>query len=183
MSDVFFGLQVAVQSPIHDPWRAQVARAVREHARDLRFADQRVLWGRVANQLLEAIDRVALGFWDFVPDGGGEYADWTRGIEDDSIETWAPDASGARMDHVLVSALFLLAADRASARTVGERCDLPESEWRTRATWRHLFATLPLLDFASVRSAALYLTPGGDRAAFSLRELQGEGYDYLLRVE
>ncbi|HZN38685.1 MAG TPA: hypothetical protein VFD82_07770 [Planctomycetota bacterium] len=183
MSGVFFALQVAVLSPPHDPWRAQVASAVREHTRDLRFADQRVLWGRVANHLLAAVDRVALGFWDFVPDGGSEYADWVRGIEDDTAEAWVPDASDARMDHVLVSALFLLAADGASAQTVGERCDLPEDEWRTRATWRHLFATLPLLDFASVRNAALYLTPGGDRAAFSLRELQGEGYDYLLRVE
>lgn len=183
MNGVFFGLQVAVQSPPHDPWRAQLARAVREHTRDLRFADQKILWGRVANQLLAAVDRISLGFWDLVPNGGNEYADWVRGIEDDTGESWVPDASGARMDHVLVSALFLLPANGASADTVGERCDLPEDEWRTRSTWRHLITTLPLLDFASVHSAALYLTPGGDRAAFSLRELQGDGYDYLLRVE
>lgn len=183
MSDVFFGLQIAVTSPPHDPWRTQLAGAVREHLRDLQFADQRILWGRVANHLLAAVDRFVLGFWDFVPDGRGEFTDWVRGIEDDSAETWTPDRSGARMDLVLVSAMFLLPANGASAGTVGERCDLPESRWRTRATWRHLIDTLPMLDFASVRSDALYLTPGGDRAAFSRRELEGEGYDYLLPVE
>jgi hypothetical protein len=181
--DVFFGLQVAVASPPHDPWRTQLQRTTRQHVKDLALADQRGLWGSVGNALLAAVDRCSLGFWDLVPDGAAEYDDWVRGIEDDSAEPWVPDGSGARMDHVLVSAMFLLAADGESARVVGDRCDLPEHEWRRRATWRHLFATLPLLDFASVRGDALALTPGNERLAFSLRELRGDGYDYLLAVE
>jgi hypothetical protein len=181
-SELFFGMQVAVQSPPHDPWRERLQRLVRQHMKDLALADKRGLWGAVANALLEAVGRCNLGFWDLIPDGRGEYDDWVQGIEDDSAEPWVPDASGARMDHVLVSAMFLLPAHGASARLVGERCDLPEEEWSHRATWRHLFATLPLLDFASVRGDAVALTPGSERLAFSLRELRGDGYDYLLPV-
>jgi hypothetical protein len=183
MEELFFGLQVAVLGPPHDPWRTRLAARVREHVKDLRVQDQRGLFGSLANQLLAATDRIALGFWDLVPDGRREFDDWVKGIEDDTAEPWVADASGARMDHVLVSALFLLPAGGAAARTAGERCDLPERAWRQRTTWRHLFATLPLLDFASVQSAALALTPGGERAAFSLRELRGTGYEYLLPVE
>jgi len=183
MSDLFFGLQVAVQSPPHDPWRARLLRLVREHVKDLRLQDQRGLYGSLANLLIDAADRVALGFWDFVPDGRAEYDDWVKGIEDDSAEPWVADATGARLDHVLVSAMFLVPGTGASAGTLGERCDLPEATWRRRSTWRHLFATLPMLDFGSVRSDALYVTPGGERAAFSLRELRGDGNDYLLPVE
>ena len=49
-----------------------------------------------------------------------------------------------------------------------------------RGTFRTLFATIGELDFASVRAAAAYLTPGNEALAFSRRELEGDGYDYLL---
>jgi hypothetical protein len=183
MSDVFFGLQFAVQSPPHDPWRSRLHSVVRQHVRDLPLADKRGLWGSVGNLLLAAIDRCPLAFWDLVPNGRTEYDDWIAGIEDDSAEAWVPDRSGARMDHVLVSAMFLLPENGASAALVGEACDLPEAKWTHRSTYRSLIEVLPRLDFASVRGDAVYLTPGGDRLAFSLRELQGDGYDYLLRIE
>lgn len=183
MGDVFFAIQVAVQAPPHDPWRRRLTTLVRSHVRDLPLRDKRGLYGSLANLLEEAAGRCVLGFWDFVPDGRAEYDDWVRGVEDDSAEPWVPDRSGARLDHVLVTAMFLLQQDGAAAAVAGERCDLPEAQWTARATWRHLFATLPMLDFASVRGDAVYVVPGGDREAFSLRELQGEGYDYLVPIE
>jgi hypothetical protein len=183
MADVFFGLQLAVQSPPSDPWRIRLHSVVRAHVRDLPLQDQRGLWGSVANLLLEAIDRCSLAFWDFVPNGKREYDDWVTGIEDDSAEPWRPDPTEARMDHVLVSAMFLLPVHGASVDLVGDACDLPESAWRRRGTLRSLIELLPRLDYASVRGCAVYVTPGNDGLAFSLRELQGEGYDYLLRVE
>jgi hypothetical protein len=183
MSMIFFGMQLAMRAAPGDPWRTRLEALVRTHSRDLGYADQRGLWGSIANQLLDGVDRATLAFWDFVPDGKRQYDEWVAGIEDDSAEAWVDDRSGAALDHVLVSALFLLASDGASADVVGERCDLPEAVWRTRATWRHLLATLPMLDFASIHGNALYVTPGGPRAAFSLRELRDDGYDYLLPVE
>ena len=78
MVDVFFGLQLAVQSPAHDPWRSRLSSVVRQHVRDLPLADKRGLWGSVGNLLLDSLDRCALGFWDFVPDGKPDYDDWPR---------------------------------------------------------------------------------------------------------
>jgi len=179
--DAFFGIQLAVQSPPGDPWRSQLRELVRRHQRDLRIADQRVLYGALANLLHDALPRAALGYWDFVADGAGEYADWVKGLEDDSLETWAPD-HGAQNDHVLATAVFLLPQDQPSAMLVGERCDLPESTWMHRATFAHLLETLTMLRFRSVRSDAVYVTPGGPDLAFSLRELQGKGYEYLLPI-
>lgn len=183
MTDLFFGLQLAVQSPPHDPWRARLHSVVRQHVRDLPLADQRGLWGSVANLLLDGLGRCSFGFWDLVQNGRQEYDDWVKGIEDDSAEPWVADATGAKMDHILVSAMFLLPAGGKSALLVGDQCDLPEASWMQRATFRRLINTLPQLDFASVRGDAVYVTPGGDRQAFSRRELQGEGYDYLLPLE
>ena len=182
MNEVFFGIQLAVQSRPHDPWRGQLCRLVREHTRDLSSLDKRGLFGSFANQLLAAESRWALGFWDFVPDGRTEYDDWVRGIEDDSAETWQPDRSGAVLDHVLVSVLLALPRSSISAELVAERSDLDESTWSRRATYRLLVETLPRLHLASVRGSAIYLTPGSERGAFSLRELRGDGYDYLLPI-
>jgi hypothetical protein len=66
---------------------------------------------------------------------------------------------------------------------VGERCDLPEATWTLRSTFRHLLGCLPLLDLGSVRSAAVFVTPGSERLAFTRRELTGAGYDYLLPLQ
>ena len=180
MSDLFFGMQLAVQAVPHDPWRTRLCSLVRAHNRDLVVQDLRGLYGALGNLLLDATTRMPLAFWDLIPNGRSEYDDWVRGIEDDSAETWQPDRSGARMDHILVSVMLLLPADGHSAELVGERCDLPESTWTTRPAIRQLIEILPQLDFASVRGNAIYVTPGGDREAFSLRELRGDGYDYLL---
>ena len=182
MQEVFFGIQLAVQSPPHDPWRSQLTRLVRSHTRDLTTLDQRGLFGSFANQLLAAERRWTLGFWDFVPDGRTEYDDWVRGIEDDSAETWVPDRSGAKLDHALVSVLLALPSGSISADVVAERCDLDEDTWTHRASFRHLVEMLPMLHAASVRGSALYVTPGSEREAFSLQELRGEGYDYLLPI-
>jgi hypothetical protein len=180
MSDLFFGFQLAAPAPPHDPWRTRLCNLVRSHTRDLGLQDQRGLFGALANLLLPAIDHMPLAFWDLIENGHAEYDDWVQGIEDDSAEPWQPDRSGARMDHVLVSAMFLVPQGGHSGKLIGERCDLPESEWTARSTIRQLVGTLSQLDFASVRGSAVYVTPGGDREAFALTELRGPGYDYLL---
>ena len=181
MSDIFFGIQVAVQSPPGDSWRERLCSLVRRHQRDLRVDDKRGLYGAVINLLQQMPGRLSLGFWDFIPDGKNDFDEWASGLEDDAQETWAPDR-GAVMDHVLVTMIFLLPEDGSSAELVGQRCDLPETDWMTLATFQRLFETVGMLRFASVRQDGLYVTPGGLDVAFSLRELQTEGYDYLLPI-
>ena len=91
-----------------------------------------------------------------------------------ALTMWHPKCRYGAMCH------FLLPSRGRSAQLVGERCDLPEDRWMQRGTFRTLFATIGELDFASVRAAAAYLTPGNEALAFSRRELEGDGYDYLL---
>jgi hypothetical protein len=179
----FFGIQLAVQSPPGDPWRGKVCDIVRQHQRDLAVVDKRVLYGALANLLVEAAPRWTLGFWDFIAGGQSEFDDWVRGLEDDARERWQPDASGAPMDQALVSVVVLLEPGGNAARIAGDRCDIPESDWRTRDTYVHLVETLPMLSFPTVRGDGVYVTPGGPDLAFSRRELEGEGYEYLLAME
>lgn len=183
MSEVFFGLQLAVHSPPGDPWRRELGELVRRHQQDLRIEDKRTLYGAFANALQAALPKSALGFWDYVVPGEGEYREWMRGIEDDAEERWAPDPTGAAMEYALVSAFFLMPRGSSADVLLGERCDLPEAQWMQRDAFSLLIAALPQLRFASVRSDAIYVVPGGLDLAFSLRELQGDGYEYLLPIE
>jgi hypothetical protein len=180
VSDHFFGIQIALQAPANGTLRRQLARLLRQQSQDLDVLGQRTLFGMLGNTLREGVDVATLGFWDLQPNGRAEYDDWVRGLEDDAAERWVADTAAVRLDHALVTMLFLLPSRGRSARLVGERCDLPEDRWMQRGTFRTLFATVGELDFASVRAAAAYLTPGNEALAFSRRELEGDGYDYLL---
>jgi hypothetical protein len=179
MGDTFFGIQLAVESAPRDPWRQLLAERLRRWQRDLGHDDQRTLFGGLANHLREALARCPLGYWDLVRDGRAEFEEWQQGLEDDSAETWAPDPSGAKLDHALITLLFLVPAGSPADQLLGERCDLPEAHWLLRDTFAHLLETVAMLPFEHVRRTGVYLTPGGVQLAFSLPELRGTGYEYL----
>ena len=104
------------------------------------------------------------------------------GLEDDAETTWVPDR-GVANDQALVSLVFLLQDGGEAAALAGERCDLPEEQWRARDTFRHLLETVAMLPFASVAADAIYVIPGGLDLAFSRRELESADYEHLLPVE
>ncbi|MEZ5964830.1 MAG: hypothetical protein R3F56_13375 [Planctomycetota bacterium] len=179
MTDVFFGLQLAIVSPPGDPWRARLADLLRTFQRDLEIADQRGLYGALANALMDALPRATLGYWDFQADGAKEYADWLEGLRAEAETPWQPDPTGATMDHALVSMLLLAPGSSGAAMQLGEACDLPEPRWQDRDTFAGLVQALPRVSFASVRGDAVFVTPGSVDAAFSRAELAGEDYAHL----
>jgi hypothetical protein len=75
--------------------------------------------------------------------------------------------------------LFLVERDSNSDLTLGEHCDLPESDYFTRGTFAQLIAAIPTLNFANVQADAVYLSPGNDTDGLSDDDLRGEGYEYL----
>ena len=75
--------------------------------------------------------------------------------------------------------IFLLEEGSNTDRTLGERCDMPESEYFTRTTFGRLFATIPLFNFANVEADAVYLMPGSDEDGLSEEDVHGGGYEYL----
>ena len=85
----------------------------------------------------------------------------------------------AEKKYVLCTVLALVERDSNSDLTLGERCDLPEAEYFTRATFAQLIATIPTLNFANVQADAVYLTPGSDEDGLSDEDLHGGGYEYL----
>lgn len=182
MSDTFFGIQLAVQSPPRDPWRQLLAERLRRWQHDLGHDDLRTLLGGIANQLRDALLRCPLGYWDLVRNGRAEFEEWKQGLEDDSSETWVPDRTGAKHDHALVTLLFLVPGGSAADQLLGERCDLPEADWLKRDSFARLLETVAMLPYAQVRATGVYLTPGGADLAFSLRELCDEGYEYLEQL-
>jgi len=179
MSYTFFGLQIAIQSPPGDPWRGALVELVRRNLRGLDLVEKRSLYFELAELLRDAEDRWALGTWDLVAGARGEleFDSWVSGLE---ASADAPlDASAATGDHVVVSVVVLVEDGSGAATTLGERCDLPERTWHTRATFERLVSTLRSLSFAGVRADGVYLVPGDVGAGIPLAELRGEGWDYL----
>lgn len=177
----FFGFQFALPAQTLGPRRGQLADIIRNHGRASSAQDMRSLWALATPALLEISASAELGFWDLIRDAGEtEYEDWASGLEETA--GWSADDFGAPSRGeamALFSAIFLLEPGSNADRLLGERCDLPESAWMTRATFRRLVATPPMLNLTGVKGCGLYLSPGDGLPGFAPRVLRGEGFEYL----
>jgi hypothetical protein len=177
MSGTFFGIQIAIQSPPGEPWREGLVELLRGNMQDQSIFEKRVLYSRLAQHLAAARPRWTLGTWDYITGAGGEveFDSWVSGLEACADEP-VTDRAG---DHVVVSVALLVEPGSRSESVLGERCDLPESEWHTRAAFNRLIDSLRMLAFPGVLADGVYLVPGDAAAGVPLDELRGEGWDYL----
>ena len=182
MNSTFFGLQLAIRSPAGDPWRERLLELLRGNQGDQDVLEKRALYTRLSELLADAAPHWTLGTWDLVtePRAQREFDSWVSELEASVDEPLDPAASEG--DHVVVSVVFLVEAGGRSDTTLGERCDLPESSWLTRATYARLAATLRMLHLPSVRADGVYVVPGDGSCGISLAELRGEGWDYLQPI-
>jgi hypothetical protein len=185
----FFGIQVAVKAFFKDDFRKRLHETVARADAEQSLAEKRTFWKRVTAVLNEAMPVFEYGYWDLIREDHAEqeFESWCSEIEG-SVATEAEEMGSAAdevnrlsadQSYVLVTMAFLLERDSNSDLTVGERCDLPESDWFTRQTFAHLVATIPMLNFANVQADAVYIVPGNDTDGLSDDDLHGEGYEYL----
>jgi hypothetical protein len=185
----FFAIQVAVKAFFKDDFRKRLHQTVARADAEQSLAEKRTFWKQVTAVLNEAMPVFEYGYWDLIREDSAEeeFESWCSEIEG-SVATEAEEMGSAAdevnrlsadQSFVLVTLAFLLERDSNSDLTVGERCDLPESDWFTRATFAHLIATVPMLNFANVQADAVYIVPGNDTDGLSDDDLHGEGYEYL----
>ena len=189
MDYTFFGVQIAVKAFFKDPLRQQLAKVIAESAAEQTLFEKRAFWKRLCAVLNEAMPVFELGYWDLIRGDKAqvEFETWSSEIEG-ALASEREEMGGAAdevnrlsaaKDYILVTAAVLVERGSNSDLTLGERCDLPESEWFTRQTMAHLVATFPLLNFVNVQADAVYLMPGSEDDGFSQEDLFGGGYEYL----
>jgi hypothetical protein len=186
----FFGLQVAFKRDSRDPLPGQLHHLLaRDAGARQSITDKQRFWRNVTSLLAPASSAFEFGDWDLVRGFGaaGDYDEWVADIE----EGLAPDPHGDRNDlvadggvdaspsYVLATMMVLVDGGSNADETLGIGCDIPESDWLTRATFAQLLAILPRLNFANVQSDAIYLVPGRGRQGPSAADLVS--HDYRLR--
>lgn len=189
MAYTFFGVQVAVKAFFKDDFRTRLHEAIAGGAVEQSINDKREFWKRVTAVLNDAMPVFEYGHWDLIRGGNAEseFETWCSEIEGaaatvkEEMGTAVDETTRSSSDktYVLVTVLFLLEQGSPSDETLGERCDLPENTWFTRATFARLIASIPLLNFVDVQADAAYVVPGNDTDGFSEDDLRGEGYEYL----
>ena len=184
MAYSFFGVQVAFKRVARDPLRGQLHDLLARDAagRQSVGAKQR-FWGRVYALLTNA--PIEYGNWDLVRGANAQdqFNEWASEIE--SNITTDPDRAGASAQrssssYVLATAIFLVDRGSNADQTLGNECDIPESEWLTRQTFARLLAIFPQLNFANVQADAVYVVPGADRDGPTARELISPDYGLTL---
>ncbi len=189
MDYTFFGVQIAIKAFFKDPLRQQLATIIAESDAEQTLFEKRGFWKRLAAIVNEAMPVFELGYWDLIRGGRAqeEFETWCSEIEGalaserEEMGARADEVNrlSANKDYVLFTAAVLVERTSNSDDTLGERCDIPESEYFTRATFGRLVATFPLLNFANVQADAVYLIPGSEDDGLSQEDLFGGGYEYL----
>ena len=189
MDYTFFGVQIAIKAFFKDPLRQQLAKVIADSSAEQTLFEKRAFWKRLCAVLNEAMPVFELGYWDLIRGGKaqGEFETWCSEIEGalatekEEMGTRADEVNrlSANKDYILLTAAVLLERGSNSDLTLGERCDLPESDYFTRQTFARLVAAFPLLNFINVQADAVYLMPGSEDDGFSQEDLLGGGYEYL----
>jgi hypothetical protein len=182
-------MQIAIKAFFKDPLRQQLAKVIADSSAEQTLFEKRAFWKRLCAVLNEAMPVFELGYWDLIRGGKaqGEFETWCSEIEGalatekEEMGTRADEVNrlSANKDYILLTAAVLLERGSNSDLTLGERCDLPESEYFTRQTFARLVAGFPLLNFVNVQADAVYLMPGSEDDGFSQEDLLGGGYKYL----
>jgi hypothetical protein len=185
----FFGVQIAVKAFFKDPLRQQLAKVIAESEAQQTLFEKRAFWKRLCAVLNEAMPVFELGYWDLIRAGKAqeEFETWCSEIEGalaserEEMGAGADEVNrvSANKDYILLTAAVLVEQGSNSDLILGERCDLPESEYFTRQTMSRLVGSFPLLNFVNVQADAVYLMPGSEDDGFSLEDLFGGGYEYL----
>ncbi len=189
MPFTFFAVQIAIRAFHKDPLRARLHQAISRAPREQTLFEKRTFWKEISALVNEAMPVFEYGFWDLVRGGNAqeEFETWCSEIEG-SLATEGQEMGGAADEvnrlsadkkYLLVSMLLLVERGSNSDLTLGDRCDLPESEYWSRQTLARLVATIPLLNFATVRADAVYLVPGNEEDGLSDDDLHAGGYEYL----
>ena len=189
MDYTFFGLQIAVKAFFKDDYRQRLAKVIAESEAEQTLFEKRAFWKRLCAVVNEGMPVFELGYWDLIRGGRAqeEFETWCSEIEGalaserEEMGERADEVNrlSANKDYVLFTAAVLIERDSNSDLTLGERCEMPESEYFTRSTLARLVASFPLLNFANVQADAVYLMPGSEQDGLSQEDLVGGGYEYL----
>jgi len=187
----FFGIQVAFKNFHRDPLRRTLHELIAGSGGDARQSplEKQGFWKRFSARITEAMPVFEYGDWDLIRGGNAEetFNQWVSEIEG-SLAT-EPEEVGAAADeavhlgsapsYVLATMMALVDKGSNADETLGEWCDIPESQWLTRQTFARLVSVFPRLNFAYVQADAVYLVPGNDKDGLSAEDLVSADYHHL----
>lgn len=186
MSFSFFGVQVAFKQLARDPLSGQLHHLLaRDAVPRQSITDKLRFWKHVSALLRPAEPAFEYGDWDLVRSGDAEsqFREWSGEIEtgfmirldDDATVHEGPRDAGSP-SYVIATMIALVERGSNADETLRLHCDLPESEWLTRATFAQLISIFPRLNFANVQADAIYLAPGRGREGPTAADLESEDY-------
>ncbi|GDY13214.1 hypothetical protein LBMAG53_20920 [Planctomycetota bacterium] len=181
----FFGIQMVLDLPQRHLIRERLARCVRTMRKGQNHHEQRAAWLQVATVMTSTLPMLVLGNWEFVRKrGSNEFTAWKGELE--AMAGWSNhDFQGAEQvpdDLLLVTVIFLIQAGSNADLALGDRCDLPESDWYQRVTFGRLIAGVWQLNHLGVHDSAMYLAPNPDRLGFSRSVLVGGEFPHLRPI-
>ena len=183
MKHTLLAIQIFMGLPEATAFHAQLQSLLAAAPDGQTFGDKNNFYMQVLQILRPYGLLIDRGVWDYVEDpdrAEAEWKDWTQGTVADAIEakeTESPFRGGRR--YTFLTLLFLLAKGGATDRFICEHCRMSEDFMWRKGTFMYLLDAIPTMNFASVRSDAIYLRPGMGAPGVTEEELGLEHYSYL----
>lgn len=182
----FFGMQVVVRSPRGSSLRQRIRGLLVDPSPELSVDEKSALLRNLASTLGDSAALFERGYWDFVPDPGSaraEMDDWCDEIEAEAGDPADPALGAGESPYFIVTLACTLRDGSPAADALGVACDLPEEAYWTRESFASLLAAVGEIDVAGLTSDAVYLNAGAIDPETGREEIDGEGYEYLRRIE
>jgi hypothetical protein len=184
-----FMMQVAMKVYPGNAFRSDLHELIRNAPEHATYNDKFFFYRAFSQRLLDAVSYLELGIWEYFDDTDkalSQFADWTDSLEVAREARYQPiplqDSAyrGAPQDRYLIACFALLLQQNSPTDvTLRARCNVPADRLWKREIFAHHLKSVPLINFASVRSDLVFLLPGRDDHALTHEDLQAPHYHYL----
>ncbi|MFO0658945.1 MAG: hypothetical protein U0165_03795 [Polyangiaceae bacterium] len=187
----FFAVEVAFQLYPGNPTQ-QMQQLIRQSPVNQNYTQKWEFYRDYCRLLLSAASRFEFGVWEFSEGSGAEeeYEEWLRGTEADTAASVSQGAVAGSNQHDpyrdagenrygIAMALFLVQDGSNSDAAIRRITTMPQSAFWTRQTISTLLNGIGYINFATVKSDAVFVRPGHEAYALTYSELRTERYQYL----
>ncbi|MBI5493415.1 MAG: hypothetical protein HY904_00200 [Deltaproteobacteria bacterium] len=182
----YFSMQVACPTFDGDPLLGSLRTLVERATRAARMPEKRQVYAGIADVLLQNLERVEYGIWDYWNEPGkvaAGYQDWVDGLEGKEAPREAAPP-GAPAYTLFTTALLMKKGSNTDTRMQAV-CNVSDGKlWRRKTFRRILSDGVRNLNFAFVRDEVIYLYPNDPAFAVTEGHLLNSGhFPYLRKVE
>ena len=186
MQHSIFALEVCARLVPESPLRSALAEMIARAPVQMSLQQKWVQYQRAAQLLVENLNVVERGCWDYFNDDARALADydmWTKGMVTEEGVRLGPsgrvDPYRGEPRYLTFTMAMLILQESPTDKMMLQLTAIPEAALWHKETFARILRGMSAVSFASVKSDVMYLLPRDDEWALTAQDLQAKKFEYL----